>query len=87
VAPGLAAACAIFADDDPADMDVLAAFSRAFSFGRVRARAPSLVPSLASCEEILACEEKFSRLEGGLITFHSATNDVLHYMPKLSSLL
>jgi hypothetical protein len=47
VAPGLAAACAIFADDDPADMDVLAAFSRAFSFGRVRARAPSLVPWLA----------------------------------------
>jgi hypothetical protein len=57
-------------------------------YGRVRAWAPSLVPWLAlCCEEILACEEKSSRLGGGTFTFHSATNDVLHYMPKLSSLL
>ena len=40
VAPGLAAACAIFADDDPADMDDLAALAE-LSLRRPRASAAS----------------------------------------------
>jgi hypothetical protein len=50
VAPGLAAACAIFADDDPADMDVLAALAELSLLDMAaceRGRPPSLVPWIA----------------------------------------